>query len=724
MIDEQTVARIIDAAHIEDVVGDFVTLKRRGVNFIGLCPFHDEKTPSFIVSPAKGIFKCFGCGKAGNSVHFVMEHEQLSYVDALRFLARKYHIEIQEKELTPEERARQSDRESLFALNQWAATYFSDHLHNTPDGNAIGMSYFRERGFTDETIRKFGLGYCPDTYDHMSLDALQAGYRADFVEQSGLGIRRENGTWYDRFRGRVIFPVLTLSGKVVAFGGRVLKKSDKTAKYVNSPESIIYHKSNELYGLYFAKQSIVKADSCILVEGYTDVISMHQSGVTNVVASSGTSLTVGQIRLIHRFTPNVTVIYDGDAAGIKASIRGIDLLLEEGINVKVLLLPDGEDPDSFAQSHDAAFFIDFIDKNQVDFIQFKIKLLMADVGNDPIRRASLISDVTRSVALIPDNITRSVYIKETAVALEVDEYIIAAEVKKIIADKRQKELAQKSRGNFEPYHYSTDAAPQKHATSPAYRQSASPATTPSSPDDTQASSDIDTQAPAVTSPDVSSLPRAALRSDADVFDTFEQNIIRYLVRYGEVTLPVKLDAGRVNVAVFIDSALDEVEPKFHNPLYQRIFDLGRDGVFNHHTAAVFYRDFPDADISAVAANLLADGEILSRLWEKRFNPPTPKIKDGKIIEPSEKDIQAYRLQKHERFIEDLINGLSAVIHEYKLAILDHNENQIRQQISALEKQGKNHEAIKLLLPLNEIKLRQGIFSKRVGERVVSGPRKK
>ena len=317
MIDKQTVDKILDAAQIVDVVSDFVTLRKRGVNYIGLCPFHDEKTGSFTVSPAKGIFKCFGCGKGGGPVHFIMEHEQLDYVSALKYLAKKYHIEVVEKELTPEEQQSQSDREAMFALNTWAQSYFTQQMNNTDDGRAIGLSYFRSRGFTDETIAKFGLGYCLDKSDAMTMTALNAGYKADFIEKCGLGSRRDNGTWYDRFRGRVIFPVHTLSGKVVAFGGRVLKKDDKTAKYVNSPESEIYHKSNELYGIYFAKQSIVKQDRCFLVEGYTDVISMHQAGITNVVASSGTSLTPGQIRLIHRFTPNITVLYDGDAAGIR-----------------------------------------------------------------------------------------------------------------------------------------------------------------------------------------------------------------------------------------------------------------------------------------------------------------------------------------------------------------------------------------------------------------------
>lgn len=691
----------MDAARIEDVVSDFVTLKRRGVNYIGLCPFHDEKTGSFIVSPAKGIYKCFGCGKAGGSVQFVMEHEQLSFPDALRYLARKYHITIEEKELTPEEKMHQSDRESLFTLNQWAANYFVDKMMNTDDGRAVGLSYFRSRGFTDETVRKFGLGFCPDTSDHMSLDALNAGYNARFVEESGLGIKRDNGTWYDRFRGRVIFPVHTLSGKVVAFGGRVLKKSDKTAKYVNSPESIIYHKSNELYGIYFAKQAIVKADRCILVEGYTDVISMHQSGVHNVVASSGTSLTPGQIRLIHRFTPNITVLYDGDAAGIKASIRGIDLLLEEGMNVKVVLLPDGEDPDSFAQNHDAAFFVDFIEKNQVDFIQFKINLLLADIGNDPIKRASLIADVTRSVALIPDNIIRSVYIHETATALNIEERIIASEVSKIIASKREKELVQKGKGDFSPYRISDE----KRTTTPEYRTQPDGDGTPPPPDAAGAQPAAGTDRTIET----------ALKSETDYFLPFELNILQYLVRYGEEQLPVQLadnDDSPVTVAKFVIYALSDLATPFHNPVHTRIYEVAGRGFGNRKAAAV-YRDYPDPDISSVAASLISDREPLSRQWSCKY---TGDPNDKKALAEFEQML----LCKHQ---DELIQKLPIVIHEYKLAILAHREAEIDRKIAELQKSGNLSESLQLLKEKQDIKVRQSQLSDPVGGTVVTGPRK-
>ena len=354
MIDQATIDRIIDAAQVVDVVSQFVTLKRRGINYVGLCPFHEDRTPSFYVSPSKNICKCFACGEGGTAVHFIMKHEQLSYFDALRYLAKKYNIEIQERELTDEQKQAYNERESLFILNDFARNHFVKTLHEHIEGKSVGLSYFKERGFREDIIEKFQLGYSLQQRDSLTQEAIRNGYKEEFLVKTGLTIKSEsNGALIDRFRGRVIFPVHTLSGKVVAFGGRILKKAENTGKYVNSPESEIYHKGSELYGIYFAKQAITKADCCYLVEGYTDVISMHQAGIENVVASSGTALTHGQIRLIHRFTEYVTILYDGDAAGIKAALRGIDLLLEEGMKIKVVLLPDGEDPDSFARKQNA-----------------------------------------------------------------------------------------------------------------------------------------------------------------------------------------------------------------------------------------------------------------------------------------------------------------------------------------------------------------------------------
>ena len=409
MIDQLTIEKILDAANIVDVVSEFVTLRRRGVNYVGLCPFHNEKTPSFYVSPSKGICKCFSCGKGGNVIHFLMEHEQMSYWDAAKWLARKYGIPYSERELTDSEKALQNERESMFITNQFALDFFKDTLLNTEKGRAIGLAYFRKRGFRDDILDKFFLGYCPDEPDALARAALAKGFTKENLIKTGLCYERENdGQLRDRFHGRVIFPVHSISGKVVAFGGRIMSSDAKVAKYVNSPESIIYSKSRELYGLYQAKQAIVRKDRCFLVEGYADVISMFQSGVENVVASSGTSLTPGQIRLIHRFTNNITVLYDGDKAGIKASLRGIDMLLAEGMNVKVLLLPDGEDPDSFAQGRGATAFQQYIDTHQVDFIKFKVNLLMEDAQDDPYSRSELIKSITQSISVIQDPIVRSV----------------------------------------------------------------------------------------------------------------------------------------------------------------------------------------------------------------------------------------------------------------------------------------------------------------------------
>ena len=410
----------MDAANIVDVVSEFVTLRKAGVNYKGLCPFHNEKTPSFVVSPSKGYCHCFSCGKGGNAVGFIMEHEQMTYPEALRWLAKKYNIEIHERELTDEEKREESERESLFIVNDWALRYFQDNLFKTERGQAIGLQYFRSRGFRDDTINRFQLGYALPERDALAKTALAKGFKEEYLIATGLCYRREDGRLQDRYAGRVIFPVHTVTGRVVAFGGRILENNKKLAKYVNSPESLIYHKSNELYGIYQAKHAITKQDRCYLVEGYIDVTSMHQSGVENVVASSGTSLTTGQIRLIHRFTNNITVLYDGDAAGIHASIRGIDMLLAEGMNVKVLLLPDGDDPDSFAQKHTAQEFRDYIEQHQTDFIEFKTNLLLRGV-TDPIKRSEAISSIVKSVSVIQDQITRATYLTECAHRLGMNE---------------------------------------------------------------------------------------------------------------------------------------------------------------------------------------------------------------------------------------------------------------------------------------------------------------
>ncbi|MDE6483719.1 MAG: DNA primase, partial [Rikenellaceae bacterium] len=430
MIDKATIDKIYSTANIVEIIGDFVTLKKKGVNYMACCPFHNEKTPSFVVSPAKGVFKCFGCGKAGNAVTFVMEHESLTYPEALKYVAKRYGIEVEDRVPTDEERRKNDDHNSMMEVNSFAAQYFISQLRDTPEGRNVGMSYFKERGMNLATIEKFSLGYCPAEGDAFTLKALAAGYKEEFLVATGLTIKRETGGYWDRFAGRVIFPVVSLSGRVIAFGGRTLRTDKKTAKYLNSPESEVYHKGKTLYGIYHAKKSITQENRCILVEGYTDVLSMVQSGVENVVASSGTSLTTEQIKLISRFTKNITVIYDGDAAGIKASLRGIDMILSEGLNVRCVSLPDGEDPDSFARSHTATELSDYIVSNEVDFITFKTRLLLDEVKNDPMARAEAITDIVRSIAAIPDSIARSEFARSCARMLDSDEQLIVTEVER------------------------------------------------------------------------------------------------------------------------------------------------------------------------------------------------------------------------------------------------------------------------------------------------------
>jgi DNA primase len=468
VIPKETIDKIFDAARIEEVVGDFVSLKKRGVNLIGLCPFHNEKTPSFNVNVARGIYKCFGCGKGGNSVNFVMEHEHMTYPDALRYLARKYNIEVEEKEQTPEEKIQQDERESLYVVSSFAQKHFTENLFNTDEGRSIGLGYFRERGFRQDIIEKFQLGYCLDKWRGFSDAALAAGYKLEFMEKTGLTIvKREEGPssspeildpdqqpaaisqqqakFFDRFMARVMFPIHNVTGRVIGFGGRTLKADKKIAKYVNSPESEIYHKSKVLYGLYFAKKMIIQEDNCFLVEGYTDVISMHQAGIENVVASSGTSLTTEQIKLIKRYTNNITILYDGDLAGIKASFRGIDMILEEGMNVRVLLFPDNDDPDSYSKKVSSEELRKFIKENAKDFIAFKTGLLFSEAKNDPIRRAELIKEIVASIALIPEAIHRSVYIKECSRLMDMDEQTLLNELNKV----RRKNFNEKQGGGQE-----------------------------------------------------------------------------------------------------------------------------------------------------------------------------------------------------------------------------------------------------------------------------------
>lgn len=440
MIPPYTVASILEASRIEEVVSDFVNLKRRGSNLIGLCPFHQEKTPSFTVSPSKGIFKCFGCGKAGDSARFIMEHEHYSYPEALRYLAAKYQIEIEEREQSPEELQEQNERERLFNLNSFARDYFSNSLFETQEGKTIGLGYLKERDFRETVVRKFQLGFNPDHKDAFSNHARNQGYSAEALLKTGLSVGSEDKL-YDRFQGRVIFPIHNLTGKVIGFGGRILVSDKTKAKYLNSPESDIYNKSKSLYGLYFAKTAISRLDQCLLVEGYTDVISMHQAGIENVVASSGTSLTTEQIRLIRRYTNNITILYDGDKAGVNASLRGIDMILEEGMNVRVLLFPEGDDPDSFVRKHRSSEVEEFIRKESKDFISFKTGLLLEEAAGDPIRKAGLIREIVTTISLIPDPIYRTVYVKECSRMLEVAEATLMNELNKLLRSRFRKQLS-------------------------------------------------------------------------------------------------------------------------------------------------------------------------------------------------------------------------------------------------------------------------------------------
>ena len=613
MIDQPTIDRILDAAQIYDVVSDFVTLRKRGVNYVGLCPFHDDKTPSFYVSPAKGLCKCFACGKGGNAVHFIMEHEQMSYPEALKYLAKKYGIEIKERELSSEEKIAQSERESLFIVNNFARDYFQNILKNHVDGRSIGMAYFRSRGFRDDIIEKFQLGYCTESHDALAQEALKKGYKKDYLVKTGLCYETDDHRLRDRFWGRVIFPVHTLSGKVVAFGGRVLAGATKgvKVKYVNSPESEIYHKSNELYGIYFAKQAIVKQDRCFLVEGYTDVISMHQSGIENVVASSGTALTPGQIRMIHRFTNNMTVLYDGDAAGIKASIRGIDMLLEEGMNVKVCLLPDGDDPDSFARKHNATEFQAFIQENETDFIRFKTNLLLEDAGKDPIKRAELIGNLVQSISIIPEAIVRDVYIKECAQLLHVEDKLLVSEV----AKRREKQAEQQAE-RAERERRSANAA---RANAEAGVNGSHTAATATNPDAQQAgypSESLPAGLPSETPPPfppeeeyVSFIPQEG--KEGQEFYKYERLILKMVVLYGErVMCNVTNEEGQetpITVTEYIVNDLKEDELAFHNPLHRQILTEAAERIHNEgFTAERYFVAHPDPVISKLSVELISN----------------------------------------------------------------------------------------------------------------------
>ncbi len=562
MIDHNTVQQILDTADIVDVVSDFVTLKKRGANWIGLCPFHNDRRPSFYVSRSKGICKCFACGEGGSAVNFIMKHEQLSYPEALRYLARKYHIEIQEKELTDEEKQAQTEREAMLMLNEWACSYFEKQLHDTEAGQEIGLSYFRERGFNDATIKEFRLGYSSEGYDDFYKAAVAQGFNPKLLFDTGLCIAERDGG-RDRFRGRVMFPIMNIAGKVIAFGGRTLKKDKNIAKYVNSPESVIYSKRNVIYGLYQAKREISKEDKCFIVEGYADVISMHQAGFKNVIASSGTALTEGHIHAIRRFTSNATEMFDGDAAGIKAAIRGVDMLLKEGISIKVLPLPPEDDPDTFVRAHSHTEVEEYILQNEADFIHFKSNIVLKDAKNDPIKRTAAITDVVKSIALIPDEIARMVYAKECSTLFGFDEQTILRQIKQYRGKyleqwrkEREQQQAREARMN--------QASGDNTATQPAPPDDMPPAPLP---DDL-----FPETGPADTPPTTHHTVNV---NDGIVVQ--EREVIRLIVNYGMCYLTdTEYDDGSVRPTTVLEHINNEIfleNMEFSDPLYKRTFEL-------------------------------------------------------------------------------------------------------------------------------------------------------
>lgn len=581
MIDQATIQRILDATDIVEVVSEFVTLRKRGVNYVGLCPFHDDKTPSFYVSPTKGVCKCFACGKGGSAVHFLMEHQQMSYPEALKWLAKKYHIEVQERELTDKQRQTQSVRESLLVVSEFARDYFSHTLQNHADGKSIGQSYFRSRGISDETVRKFQLGYSTADRDALARESIRKGYRKEYLIQSGLCYEKEDGSIHDRFWGRVIFPWHNISGRVVGFGGRVLDSRTKgvVQKYVNSPETEIYSKRKELYGLYQAKQAIAKYDNVYMVEGYTDVIAMHQSGLENVVANSGTALSETQVRMLHRLTSNITLLYDGDEAGIKASMRGVDMLLSEGMNVKVLLLPDGDDPDSFARKHTYMELRNYIAANEQNFIRFKTGLLLNEAEKDPIKKAELIQDIARSIGLVPNEILRYAYLKECASLLDTDEQIILNEIERTMAERKGKTM-EKSKEEI-------------------------PTTTYSNPFDTVETSPL---------------------------MNLETELVRMIVRYGERTVcHIEAENGQQIPVPVVEYIYYDLEPdnlELQNPLHWQMLLEVMERVNNEgFTAERYFLTHPDPKISALAASLIADRFQLSRSNERDIVKDEYRLKD-------------------------------------------------------------------------------------------------
>ncbi len=654
MIPQETVNRILDAAQIVDVVGDFVTLKKRGANHQACCPFHNEKTPSFVVSPSKGIYKCFGCGKSGTAVGFIMEHENLSYTEALKYLAKKYHIEVVEKEESAEEIAQRQRNESLLLVSEFAGKFFQDSL-NTPEGQAIGYQYFRSRGLEDETIRKYGLGWAPVARRALSDAARAAGYKEEFLIETGLSIKYEDGRLADRFHDRVIFPIHSVSGRVIAFGGRTLKTDKSVAKYVNSPETEIYVKSRSLYGIWFAKNEMSRQDKCILVEGYLDVLSMHQLGIKNVVASSGTSLTVEQIRLIRKFTNNVTIIYDGDGAGIKAALRGIGMVLKEGMNVKIVLLPDGQDPDDFAKKHTMDQVLEYISANEQDFIGFKTDLLLGEAGNDPLKRATLINDVADTIALIPDAVVRAVYIQTCAGKFDIDEQILTDRVSRsrtdmLIAEKKEKDRARQREdtriSGTQAHESSASVGSGDVPPMPEYEDYA-----PVGDDYTPMDAPVE---PVMEGGVILNEPHLA---------PCERELLGFILEEGCTELDFDRDSKyyvegeNVNVAEFIDGILAEDEMDFMNRSYRKVYEeyfrMYDEGLTQQQMQKRLL-DSMDPEVAAVARDLLIEKH---QLTVKNYEQSLTAV-STRLVMYVPKTLLTYQMKKVELYLKELTAELA------------------------------------------------------------------
>ena len=698
MIPQSTIDRIVDAANIVDVVSDYVTLRRAGASYKGLCPFHDDKTPSFSVSPARGVCKCFSCGKGGNAVHFIMEMEQMSYVEALKHLAKKYGIPVEEEEMTDEQRQRMNERESMFAVNEWAAKYFSQTMMNNQDGRAIGLTYFRSRGFRDDIIAKFRLGFCLDSPDAMSKEAKAKGYNEKYLVDTGLCVKRDNGTIYDRFRGRAMFPWVAVNGKVVAFGGRVLDARTKgvNQKYVNSPDSIIYHKANELYGIFQAKKQIAKEDMVYMVEGYTDVLAMHQCGIENVVANSGTALNEAQIHLLHRFTNNITLLYDGDEAGIHAATRSTDMLLAEGMNVKILLLPDGDDPDSFSRKHNAQEFKEYVAAHQTDFILFKTNLLLKDAQRDPIKRAQLTEDIVKSIAVIPDEIIRSTYVHECAEILNMDEAIlmrganknraaILENMKKEAQRERERQARllnaeQGNEGKEEKREEVKDVKEVSDNTQPPV----------STPEDDAFSSLTSEQRPNI--PNDSLATRQGLSERR--FIGLERLMMTLITRYGEQTIEGKDENDeptQTTLAEFVlgDLAYDDIT--LRSPLYAKMLNLVCQHVHDEgFIASKFLLNNQDEEISREAADLVSDRYQLSK---------------GNQMEKTEEELK--------------VEYLSRLLLDYKNAVVEEELKQCNADLTRPEVIADPNLMLDTMRRIKELGEIQRQLAKLLGDRVVA-----